>query len=138
MKKIFMTHAAGRKLLTFFFCCAMISTIFTACSKDENESISDYAAYAVKVYTGSSINSNCDDVVEQMKEALDKKMDGKMSGNAEGDKCICKRNDKKAISICDEAFQNANPSGHFSIVLQVTPFGNGSNNETSDLKLYKN
>ena len=141
MKKIFMTHAAGRTVLTFFFCCAMISTIFTSCKDDENESISDYAAYGVKVYTGSSINSNCDEVVEQMRDALDKKMEGKMSGNAGGDKCICKRNDNNAISICDEAFQKANRSGRFSIVLQVTPLGNGvngSNNETTDLKLFQN
>jgi hypothetical protein len=131
MKKIMMTLAA-------VLCCAMISTIFTACSKSENESISDYAAYAVKVYAGSSINTNCDDVAEQMKEALDKGMDGKMSGSTEDDKCICKRNDQKAISICDEAFQKANRSGHFSIVLQVTPFGNGLNNKTTDLKLYEN
>ena len=131
MKKILMTLAA-------VLCCAMISTIFTACSKSENESISDYAAYAVKVYAGSSINTNCDDVAEQMKEALDKGMDGKMSGSTEDDKCICKRNDQKAISICDEAFQKANRSGHFSIVLQVTPFGNGLNNKTTDLKLYEN
>ncbi|MBR6152225.1 MAG: hypothetical protein IKQ25_13160 [Lachnospiraceae bacterium] len=124
--------------LAAVLCCAMISTIFTACSKSENESISDYAAYAVKVYAGSSINTNCDDVVEQMKEALDKGMDGKMSGSTEDDKCICKRNDQKAISICDEAFQKANRSGHFSIVLQVTPFGNGLNNKTTDLKLYEN
>ena len=134
MKKILMTLAA-------VLCCAMISTIFTACSKSENESISDYAAYAVRVYTGSSITSNCDDVAKQMREALDQKMEGKMKGNTEGDYCVCKRNDKNAISICDEAFQKANRSGHFSIVLQVTPFGNGVNginNETTNLKLYDN
>ena len=64
-----------------------------------------------------------------------------MSGNAGGDKCICKRNDKNAIRICDEAFQKANCSGYFSIVLQVTPLGNGVNginNETTNLKLYVN
>ena len=132
MKKILMTLAA-------VLCCAMISTTFTACSSDsDNESISDYAAYDVKVYTVSSINSNCADVVEQMKEALNKKMDGKMSGNTDDDKCVCKRNDQKAISICDEAFQNATRSGTLSIVLKVTPFGNGLNNETTDLKIYRN
>ena len=122
-------------------CCAMISTVFTACGDDENESISDYAAYGVQVYTGSSINSNCDEVVELMREALDKRMDGKMKGNAGGERCICLRNDNNAIRICDEAFQNANRSGRFSIVLLVTPLGNGvngSNNETSQLKLYDN
>jgi hypothetical protein len=134
MKKILMTLAA-------ILCCAMISTVFTACGDDENESISDYAAYGVKVYTGSSINSNCDEVVKLMREALDKRMDGKMSGNAGGDRCICLRNDNNAIRICDEAFQNANRSGRFSIVLLVTPLGNGvngSNNETTQLKLYDN
>jgi len=125
-------------MMAAIFCCAMISTIFTACDKSENESISDYAAYAVKVYTGSSFSTNCDAVAEQMREALNKKMDGKMSGSTEGDKCICKRNDNKAISICDEAFNNANPTGHFSIVLQVTPLGNGLNNETFNLRLYQN
>ena len=70
MKKILMTLAA-------VLCCAMISTVFTACGDDENESISDYAAYGVKVYTGSSINSNCDEVVEQMRDALDKKWKGR-------------------------------------------------------------
>ena len=68
-------------------------------------------------------------------------MEGKMKGNAEGDHCICKRNDNNAISICDEAFQKANRSGRFSIVLQVTPLGNGVNginNETTNLKLYVN
>ena len=132
MKKILMTLAA-------VLCCAMISTTFTACGSDsDNESISDDAAYDVKVYTVSSINSNCADVVKQMKEALNKKMDGKMSGSTDDDKCVCKRNDQKAISICDEAFQNATRSGTFSIVLKVTPFGNGLNNETTDLKIYRN
>ena len=131
MKKILMTLAA-------VLCCAMISTIFTACNNSENDSVSDYAAYVVKVKSVISINSNCYDVEEQMRQALDKQMDGKMSGSTEGDKCICKRNDTKAISICDEAFKNANPSGHFIIVLQVTPFVNGLNNETTVLKLYEN
>jgi hypothetical protein len=134
MKKIMMTLAA-------VLCCAMISTIFTACNNSENDSVSDYAAYVVKVKSVISINSNCYDVEEQMRQALDKQMDGKMSGNAGGDKCFCKRNDNNAISICDEAFQKANRSGRFSIVLQVTPLGNGvngSNNETTDLKLFQN
>ena len=37
MKKIVMTLAAGRMVLTFFFCCAMTMVVLTACSdKDDN------------------------------------------------------------------------------------------------------
>ena len=123
--------------LAAVLCCAMISATFMACD-NENESVSDYDAYDVKVKSVISINSNCYDVEKQMREALYKGMDGKMSGITESDKCICKRNDKKAISICEEAFKNANPSGHFTIDLQVTPFGNGLNNKTTILKSWVN
>ena len=130
MKKFLMMLAA-------VLCCWVISTAFTACNK-ENESISDYAVYDVKVETEISILNNAYDVEKQMREALRKNMDGKMKGTTEDEKCTCKRNDNKAISICDEAFKNANPSGHFTIVLQVTPLGNGLDNKTTNLKLYEN
>ena len=40
MKKMFMTFAA-------VLCCVMISTVFTSCSKDDDDSVSNYAAYTV-------------------------------------------------------------------------------------------
>ena len=62
--------------LAAVLCCAMISATFMACD-NENESVSDYAAYDVKVKSVISINSNCYDVEKQMREALYKGMDGK-------------------------------------------------------------
>ena len=51
---------------------------------------------------------------------------------------LCKRNDDKAISICDEAYKKATPSGHFTIVLTVTPFGNGLDNQSTTIKSWEN
>ena len=38
MKKNLMTYAAGRLVLTIFFCCAMTTTVFTACGGDGDNS----------------------------------------------------------------------------------------------------
>ena len=79
MKKILMTMAA-------VLCCAMISTAFTACD-NENESVSDYAAYKVNP-SGAFGNTNCVAICEQMREALRK--------NLTDENGLCKRNDDKA------------------------------------------
>ena len=121
MKKILMTMAA-------VLCCAMISTAFTACG-NENESVSDYAAYRVNP-SGQFGNTNCLAICEQMREALRK--------NLTDENGLCKRNDDKAISICDEAYKKATPSGHFTIVLTVTPFGNGLDNQSTTIKSWEN
>ena len=116
--------------LAAVLCCAMISTAFTACDKDnDNESVSDYAAYKVNP-SGEFGNSNCMDICEQMREALRKDLTDENG--------ICKRNDDKAISICDEVFKKATPSGQFSIVLTVTPFGDGVDNKTTTIKTWEN
>jgi hypothetical protein len=122
MKKIMLTLAA-------VLCCAMISTAFTACN-NENESVSDFAKYAVKVKYKTSIYSNCYEIADQMEEALVKAL---------GDEnLVAKRDDSKVIGICDEIFHNADPSGTFAIELQVTPFGNGLDNKTIVIKTYTN
>ena len=119
MKKILMTLAA-------VLCCAMISTVFTSCNKDE-ESISDYAAYTVN--PDGTFSGNCLAICEKMRDALETGMPM--------DERTCKRDDEKAIRICDEVYKNTNATAHFKIVLQVTPLGNGTNNTTTTIKTYE-
>ena len=119
MKKYLMTLAA-------VLCCAMISTMFTSCSKDE-ESISDYAAYTVN--PDGTFSGNCLTICEKMRDALEKSMPL--------DDRIGTRDDEKAIRICDEVYKNTNATAHFKIVLSVTPLGNGVNNTTTEIKIYE-
>ena len=121
MKKILLALAA-------VLCCAMMTTMTTACSSDD-ESVSDFAAYTVNP-KGEFPNSNCLEVVVEMRNALAKGL---------GDENrVCKRDDAKAIKICDEVFSSVTRSGHFVIVLEVTPFGNGLNNTSTIIKSYEN
>lgn len=115
MKKAIMILAA-------VLCCALFST-----SCEKNESVSDFAAYTIN--PSGSFSGNCLAICEQMREALRKDMP--LENN------ICKRNDKKAISICDEVVKQVTATAHFKIVLDVTPFGNGMDNTTSTLKTYE-
>lgn len=117
MKKLFMMLAA-------VLCCVLFST-----SCDKNPSVSDFAAYTVNP-SGTFGNTNCLSICEEMRAALE-------SGMPLDEHRIGKRNDEKAISICDAVYKNATATGHFSIVLEVTPFGNGMNNTTSLLKTYE-
>ena len=121
MKKLMMTFAA-------VLCCAIISTVFTACSKD-NESVSDYAAYTVN--PSGNFSGNCLAICQDMRDALTTGMPL--------DQKTCKRNDAKAISICDQVYQNttATATAHFKIVLEVTPLGNGMDNKTTTIKTYE-
>lgn len=118
MKKILMTFVA-------VLCCTMISTLFTSCQK--NESISDYAAYTVN--PSGTFSGNCLAICEEMRDALTTGMPL--------DNRIGKRNDGKAISICDEVYKKSSATAHFRIVLEVTPLGNGLNNTTSTIKTYE-
>lgn len=119
MKKIMMMFAA-------VLCCAMISTMFTSCSKDE-ESISDYASYTVN--PKGTFSGNCLAICQKMRDALEESMP--LDDN------IGKRDDEKAIRICDEVYKNTNATAHFKIVLLVTPLGNGVNNTTTEMKIYE-
>ena len=107
-------------------CCAMISTMFTSCGKDE-ESISDYAAYTVN--PDGTFSGNCLAICQKMRDALEESM-------PLNDR-IGTRDDDKAIRICDEVYKNTNATAHFKIVLSVTPLGNGMNNTTSVIKTYE-
>lgn len=127
MKKILMTLAAGRLVLTIAFCCAMISTVFTACSSDDDESVSDYAGYTVNPQ--DQIRGNCLAICTKMREAL---KEGMPLGNN-----VCKRDDAKAIRICDEIYNSTPATAHFKIVLVVTPLGNGVNNTSTTIKTYE-
>ena len=118
MKKILMT-------LAVVLYCAMMTTIFTACGSDDQDSVSNYAAYTVAPINGSG---NCLTICENMREALKPGMPL--------DEKVCKRDDAKAIRICDEVYKSATATAHFKIVLQVTPFGNGLDNKSIDLKTY--
>lgn len=117
MKKVLMTLAA-------VLCCALFFSL-TSCTK--NESVSDYAAYTVN--PSGTFSGNCLAICEEMRSAL---ATGMPLDNNTG-----KRNDKKAISICDEVYKKASATAHFKIVLNVTPFGNGMNNTTSTIKTYE-
>lgn len=111
--------------LAAVLCYAMTMTSFTACSDDEQDSVSNYAAYNVTA-KGSGMLGLI--IVENMQDALTTGMplDGKM----------CKRNDEKAISICDEVAKKSASTAYVEIDLTVTPFGNGTENKTTTLKTY--
>ena len=111
--------------LAAVLCCAMISTVFTACSNDD-DSVSDYAAYTVN--PSGNFSGNCLAICEKMRDALKTGMP--IENN------VCKRDDAKAIRICDEVYKSATATAHFKIVLQVTPFGNGLDNKSINLKTY--
>ena len=119
MKKIMMTLAA-------VLCCAMISTVFTACSNDD-DSVSDYAAYTVN--PSGNFSGNCLAICEKMRDALKTGMP--IENN------VCKRDDAKAIRICDEVYNSTPATAHFKIVLVVTPLGNGVNNTSTTIKTYE-
>ena len=148
MKKILMTLTYGRacsrstkqtssfgaRLIATFaavLCCAVISTVFTACSS-ENESVSDLAAYTLgsKGDERTITSSNCQEIMDKMKNAL-------IVGLGD-EHCICKRDDDKAIRICDQVYNSVTPVGYFVIELKVTPFGNGVNNQSIVIKKYEN
>ena len=118
MKKFMMTLAA-------VLCCAMTMTSFTACSDDEQDSVSNYAAYTVTAQGSGMLGLM---IVEDMQEALKTGMplDGK----------TCKRNDEKAISICDEVAKKSASTAYVEVYLTVTPFGNGTENKNITLKTY--
>lgn len=120
MKKIMMTLAA-------VLCCAMISTVFTACSSDDNDSVSNYAAYTVN--PSGEFSGNCLTICEEMRNALQTGMP--LENN------VCKRDDAKAIRICDEVYNKTTATAHFKIALDVTPFGNGVNNTSTTIKTYE-
>ena len=131
MKKILQTLTCGRTRLIATFaavlCCAIISTVFTACKNDEQDSVSNFAAYDV-VTINSSGNSLI--ICENMQEAL-------RTGMPLDNKVCNKRDDAKAIRICDEVYKKSYATAHFKIILRVTPFGNGLDNKATDLKTYE-
>ena len=120
MKKFMMTLAA-------VLCCAMISTVFTACNNDDEDSVSNYAGYTVN--PDGTYSGNCLAICQKMRDALKSGMP--ISNN------VCKRDDAKAIRICDEVYKNTPANAHFKIVLVVTPFGNGVNNTSTTIKTYE-
>ena len=118
MKKFMMTLAA-------VLCCAMTMTLFTACGDDEQDSVSNYAGYNVTAKGNGFIGLM---IVQNMQDALTTGMplDGKM----------CKRDDAKAIKICDEVAKKSVSTASCEIELTVTPFGNGTENKTITLQTY--
>lgn len=122
MKKMFMTFAA-------VLCCVMISTVFTSCGKDDDDSVSNYAAYTVN--PNGKFSGNCLAICQEMRDALQTGMP--LNNN------VCKRDDAKAIRICDEVYKKTTgtATASFNIVLDVTPFGNGVNNTSTTIKEYK-
>ena len=130
MKKILLTLTCGRTRLIATFaavlCCAIISTVFTACKNDEQDSVSNYAAYdVVAIGSGNSLF-----ICENMQEAL-------RTGMPLDNKVCNKRDDAKAIRICDEVYKKSYATAHFKIILRVTPLGNGLDNKAIDLKTYE-
>lgn len=120
MKKLMMTFAA-------VLCCALISTTFTACSSDDGDSLSDFAAYTVN--PSGEFSGNCLAICEEMRAALKTGMPI--------DKNVCKRDDAKAIRICDEVYKNTIATAKFKIVLDVTPLGDGIYNQSTTIKTYE-
>lgn len=113
--------------LAAVLCCTMISTVFTACSSDDNDSVSNYEAYTVN--PDGTFSGNCLAICEEMREALRTGMP--LENNT------CKRDDAKAIRICDGVYNSTTATAHFKIILQVTPFGNGVNNTSTTIKTYE-
>ena len=120
MKKFLMTLAA-------VLCCALTTTVFTSCS-EEGDSLSNYATYAVNP-KGEFANTNCMTICEKMREALKTGM--------EYSNGLCKRDDARAIRVCDDIYNKMTGSGHFKITLEVAPFGEGLESKSFIIKTYE-
>ena len=113
--------------LAAVLCCTLTTTVFTSCS-EEGDSISNYATYDVNP-KGEFAKTNCMNIIEAMRAALKSGM--------EYNNGLCKRDDARAIRICDDIYKKMTGSGHFKIVLEVAPFGNGLENKAITIKTYE-
>ena len=100
MKKFLFTLAA-------VLCCVMVSTMFTSCSKDDDSEFGSYYAETV------GDNYFGDLVCNQMDNAL---------SSAFGNKMFYKRDDKKAIRVCDEVakkVENESLVGTINLMMRI-------------------
>ena len=107
-------------------CAFVVTNLFTACSSSD-DGLSNYAAYTVN--PSGEVTGNCLAICEMMRSELQKGMTWENG--------VCKRDDAKAISICDGVYKSTIATASFKIVLYVTPFGNGVNNTSTTLKTYE-
>ena len=126
MRKIMMTLAAGRLVLTIFFCCAMTTGVFTACDKLEEEGMNDVAAFYS--YRAFSNDFDYSDAAGPFDTAI--RFSVGMDPIQGGD-------DAKVIEACDECYESLKPrlsgrSGKVIIYKTRHPDGKQKN-----LKVYK-
>ena len=94
-------------------CVMAVSVTVTSCSKDDDDD--QWWSYSVQPYgTIDVLNCNALQIAKEMTNALDNGMDYTYG--------VCKRNDSKAKSICDKAYQeykDAAIGGPFVLKLYV-------------------
>ena len=112
-------------LLAAFFCCAII---LTSCGKDETAD--DWVSYTVN--PSETFSGNCLSICEQMRTALKSEMTTSYS--------MFKRDDAKAITICDRVYNStkATATASFTIVLSVSKGSTGPDDiKLTTLKTYE-
>ncbi len=116
MKKYLMTLAA-------VLCCAMTTTVFTACSSDDDSD------EIVKYWT-ETVGSNAfgDQVCDQMDAAL---------SSAFGGGVAYKRDDSKAIRVCDEVANKVRDVSLVGTINLMVVFPSSDPNAASNKKVIK-
>lgn len=93
-------------ILTLAFCCA---GLFSSCQKAESDEWVYYTVNPAKSFSG-----DCLSICDQMRSGLQAGLQSSYG--------MYKRDDAKAISICDKVYENTKPGekSHFTIVLTVS------------------
>lgn len=116
MKKIPMTFAA-------VLCCAMMATVFTACSSDDDSD-------EIVKYWAETVGDNAfgNQVCSQMDAAL---------SSAFGSSVAYKRDDSKAIRVCDEVANKVREVELIGTINLMVVFPSSDPNATSNKKVIK-
>ena len=116
MKKILMTFAA-------VLCCAMMATVFTACSSDDDSD-------EIVKYWAETVGDNAfgNQVCSQMDAAL---------SSAFGSSVAYKRDDSKAIRVCDEVANKVREVELIGTINLMVVFPSSDPNATSNKKVIK-
>ena len=120
MKKYLMTLAA-------FLCCAMVSLLFTSCSKDDDNSDSDLYSYVA--VGGATVKNNL--LVVPLTDYTDAIKSAVGSG-------LVKQNDQKVIQACDAVYakHKSDYGSSISGTIQITRSKLGDSNSEQVIKEY--
>ena len=120
MRKYLMTLAA-------FLCCAMVSVVFTSCSKDDDNSGSDMYSYVA--VGGATVKNNL--LVVPLTDYTDAIKSAVGSG-------LVKQNDQKVIQACDAVYakHKSDYGSSISGTIQITRSKLGDSNSEQVIKEY--